>query len=112
MGATDVAAKIRATALAVIEKQSFGEHYGFDCVMKIVPGPAGAAAVYTLVTSCPSPLLGRDPLAHFKVLAGANPDVEAIEEAVTNSIRILRSLVAQIRNPPKMPKLPHGVRAN
>ena len=56
MAATDTAARIRSAALAAIDKQCFGEDFGFDASPAIVGTPGGPVTVYTLIITMRSPL--------------------------------------------------------
>jgi hypothetical protein len=91
MAAIDIAAKIRSTALAAIEAQCFGEDFGFDCAMALMPNPAGGVQVmYTLMVSMRSPLLGQGPMFAPIQMQSPQPDAPAVEKFVTKAMRELR----------------------
>jgi hypothetical protein len=96
MTAIDTSANVRAAARTAIEKQSFGEDFGFDCAPSAVQTPAGIAVFYTLVITKKHPLLGHGPLANITRIPAAEPTAEQVEEVVADAIRQLRELSAQI----------------
>lgn len=96
MTAIDVPARIRATALAEIDKQCFGEDFGFDCALFVTQAPNRVIVGYNLVTTCRSPLLGQPPLMNIAQLLTSDPDAAAITNVVTDAMRELRQFSAKI----------------
>lgn len=96
MAAIDVAAKVRTTALAVVERACLGEDFGVDSTATLVPGPTGVVVVYTLVLSLRSPLLGQGPLVVMMQIPSPNPSTEQVEHAVTEGMKGLRDLSSEI----------------
>jgi len=88
MTAVDVSAKIRTTALAVVERGCFGEDFGFDCSLIVLQGQGGRMLVgYNLVTTCRSPLLGQPPLMNIAQVMSADPTAAEVENVVTEAMR-------------------------
>lgn len=97
MAAIDIAAKVRSAALAAIEKQCFGEDFGVDAAVGVVPSPtSGAMVVYTIIVTKKSPLLGQGPLVHVVQLPSPDPTTEQVEQAVTVAMSGLRDLSTKI----------------
>jgi len=97
MTAVDVSAKIRNTALAAIERQCFGEDFGFDCSLIVLRDAGGRMVTgYNMVTTCRSPLLGQPPLTNIAQLMSSDPDPAAVETLVTDALRGLREFAAKI----------------
>jgi len=96
MPATDIAAKIRTTALAVIGKQCMGEDYGFDCMPMMITAGQHAVIIYLLVTTKRSPLLGQGPLQNITQIQSPSPSEADVERAVTGAMRELRELSAKM----------------
>jgi hypothetical protein len=92
MPAIDIAAKIRATALAAVEAACLGEDFGFDCTLTVAPQPSGMIAVYTLLVTKRSPLLGQGPLMHASQIPSADPLPVDVERLVTEGMKALREL--------------------
>lgn len=96
MSVVDVSAQVRTWALAAAEQQAFGEDFGIDVTCGARATPNGPQVVYSLVMSCPSPLLGMAPLAIMGQLPAARPTAEQVAEAVTMLMRNLRDGAAQL----------------
>lgn len=96
MAATDIAAKVRAAALAAIEKQSFGEDFGVDCTLTVLQNQAGIAAFYTIVVTKRSPLLGQGPLMDVSQIQSPAPSPEDVEQVITEAVRKLREFSAKL----------------
>lgn len=97
MSATDIAAKVRAAGLAAIDKQCFGEDFGFDAAMVAAPSPSGSVVIlYTLTITTRSPLLGQGPLVNVTQIQSPHPTGEQVEQAVTQAMAGLRELSSQI----------------
>lgn len=97
MSAIDTSAQVRAWALAEIEAQCFGEDFGTDVGWDVLPGPGGQPVIaYRLMVSCRSPLLGQPPLFAVTPLLSPQPTAELVKNAVTESLRQLRSLAAEL----------------
>lgn len=97
MAASDIAAKVRAAALATIERQCFGEDFGFDVAFTLAPSPTGGAmVVYTLTVTTRSPLLGQGPLVNVTQIQSPHPTGEQVEQAVTGALKGLRELSGKI----------------
>lgn len=96
MAAIDNGAKLRAAALAAIDKQCFGEDFGFDAAPSLGQGPNGVVVLYTLIVTKKSPLLGQGPLVHVVNLPTPAPTAEQVEQAVTEAMKGLRDLSSKI----------------
>lgn len=97
MAAIDNGAKLRATALAAIDRQCFGEDFGFDASVSLAQGPTGnVMPVYTLVLTTRSPLLGQGPLVNVTTLPSPDPTTDQVEQAVTQALQGLRDLSTKI----------------
>lgn len=97
MTAIDNGAKLRAAALAAIERQCFGEDFGFDAALVVAPSPTGGAmVVYQLVMTTKNPLLGQGPLVNVTQLTSPDPTAEQVEQAVTSAMKGLRELSTKI----------------
>lgn len=97
MAAIDNGSKLRAAALAAIDKQCFGEDFGFDSALVVAQGPTGGAmVVYQLVLTKKSPLLGQGPLVNVTQLTSPDPTAEQVEQAVTQAMKGLRELSTKI----------------
>jgi hypothetical protein len=97
MSAIDVAAKVRAAAVAAVDKGCFGEDFGVDINAGLAQTPTGGLAVlYTLILSTRSPLLGQGPLVNFTQVASPNPTAEQVEQAVTQAMKSLRDKASEI----------------
>ena len=97
MAANDIAAKIRAAALTTIERQCFGDDFGFDVAFTLAPAPTGGAMViYTLTVTTRSPLLGQGPLVNVTQIQSPHPTGEQVEQAVTGALKGLRELSGKI----------------
>ena len=74
MGATDITAKICATAHTAIEAACLGEDYGFDCAPMPAQTPDGKMTiVYILTLTKRSPLLGQGPLLTVTQIQSPDP---------------------------------------
>lgn len=112
MTATDMDAKVRAAALATIDKQCFGEDFTFDCMPGAMQTPTGITILYTLIITKKSPILGHAALVNLSQIPAPDPAAEQVEQAVTSAMRKLRELsaskLAGLKNAgPSMP-LPKG----
>lgn len=96
MAAIDTAGRIRAAALAAIERECLGEDFGFDAALALVPGPSGPQVMYTLVVTMRSPLLSQGPLMNVTQIASASPSAEQVEQAVSGALRGLRDLSGKL----------------
>lgn len=97
MAAIDNLAKLRATALSVIDKTCFGEDFGFDSSPVAVQSPTGGVMViYTLILTKRSPLLGQGPLVNVTQIPSPDPTAEQVEQAVTQAMAGLRELSTKI----------------
>lgn len=96
MAAIDVTAKVRAAAMAVVDKTCFGEDFGVDATATLVQAPGGVAVAYTLILSMRSPLLGQGPLVTITQIPSPNPTGEQVEQAVTEAMKGLRDLSSKI----------------
>lgn len=102
MTAVDVSAQVRAWALAEAGRQCFGEDFGVDAVLNLVPQPGGGVQVgYLIVVSCRAPLLGQDPLFSMAPLLTPQPSEEQVTEVITETMRQLRALSAQMLRAPR-----------
>lgn len=95
MTATDTGAKVRAAAMAAIEKQCFGEDFTFDCMPGAMQTPTGITVLYTLIVTKKSPILGHGALVNLSQVPCPDPSAEQVEKAVTDAMRKLRELSAQ-----------------
>jgi hypothetical protein len=99
MSAIDVSAKVRAAALAAVDKGCFGEDFGVDASAVVAQSPAGGAVIlYTLIVSMRSPLLGQGPLVNVTQIPSPHPTAEQVEQAVTQAMKGLRDLSTEILN--------------
>lgn len=98
MAAIDVAAKVRAAALATVGKSCLGEDFGVDATATLVQSPTGVVVVYTLILSLRSPLLGQGPLVVMMQIPSPNPATEQVEHAVSEGVKGLRDLSSKILN--------------
>lgn len=97
MSAIDVSAKVRAAAVAAVDKACFGEDFGVDTSCAMAQSPAGGVVVlYTLILSTRSPLLGQGPLVNITQIASPNPTAEQVEQAVTQGMKSLRDHASEI----------------
>src|SRR5438105_765018 len=97
MAAIDNASKLRATALATIDKACFGEDFGFDAAVSLAQSPTGAVMpVYTVILTKKSPLLGQGPLVNVTQIPTPDPTAEQVEQAVTKAMAGLRELSTEI----------------
>jgi hypothetical protein len=97
MSAIDVAAKVRAAALAAVDKGCFGEDFGVDTTAVVAQSPGGSAmVVYTLIVSMRNPLLGQGPLVTITQIPFPHPSAEQVEQAVTQAMKGLRDLSSEI----------------
>lgn len=97
MSALDVGARIRATAVAAIDKACLGEDFGVDCAPIVAQAPGGGVVVvYQIITTTRSPLLGQGPLMNVTVIQSASPTGEQVEQAVAEAMRGLRELASKI----------------
>ena len=107
MGATDITAKICATAHTAIEAACLGEDYGFDCAPMPAQTPDGKMTiVYILTLTKRSPLLGQGPLLTVTQIQSPDPSAADVEKAVTEGMRALRELSSNMlsgRNGTKQP---------
>lgn len=108
MSAVDVSAQVRAWALAEAGRQSFGDDFGVDAVLTVVPGPASAQVGYLIVVSCRAPLLGQGPLFSMAVVPSPQPTEEQVAEVITATMRDVRALSAQMIKAPKAAQNGHG----
>lgn len=100
MGAIDVSAQVRAWALAEVERQCFGEEYGVDVAWDAIPAQAGVVVGYRIMVTCRSPLLGQGPIFSLAPLLTPMPTAEQVSETVTQLLRNLRELSAQLIKSP------------
>lgn len=97
MSATDIAGKVRAAALAAVDKNCFGEDFGVDASAVVAPSPGGGVMVlYTLILSTRSPLLGSGPLVNVTQIQSPDPSGEQVEQAVVQAMAGLRELSGKI----------------
>lgn len=97
MAAIDIAAKVRAAALATVDKQCFGEDFGVDASAVAVQGPTGGVMVlYTLIVTMRSPVLGQGPLVNVTQIPSPHPTSEQVEQAVSKAMQGLRDLASKI----------------
>lgn len=96
MGAVDVSAQVRAWALAEAGRQCFGEEFGLDIILTPGQTPAGIQVGYLVVMSCRAPLLGQGPLFSIAQLPTPQPTEEQVAQVVTETMRQLRMLSAQM----------------
>jgi hypothetical protein len=107
MSAIDTAAKLRSAALATIDRQCFGEDFGFDATAVVAPAPTGGVmVVYTMIVTKKSPLLGRSPLVNVTQIQSPDPTGEQVEQAITQALSNLRDLSSKILTGDK-PAAPH-----
>lgn len=108
MTVTDVSAQVRTWALAEAGRQCFGEDFGIDIALNAVPTPAGVQVAYLIAASCRAPLLGQGPLFALAPLLTPQPTEEQVSEAVTELLRQLRAMSAQMLKAPKVTQNGHG----
>lgn len=109
MSAVDVSAQVRTRALAEAGRQCFGEDFGIDTALNLMPRPdGGLQAGYVIVVSCRAPLLGQGPLFAVAPLPTPQPTEEQVTEVITETMRQLRSLSAQMLKAPKATQNGHG----
>lgn len=115
--ATDIAAEIRGWVDDEIDKQAFGEDFGFAVTLAAVmqPGPQGPVRVpvWTVLITMKSPLLGEGPLYHGPVPVGFTvPNEETVRAEVAKGLQQLRDLAASKlgRKPAQVPALMNGHR--
>lgn len=96
MTTLDVNARIRTALATEIDKQAFGQDFGFDCTLAFAPVPTGGTMImYQLLFTMRSPLLGQPPIPHIVRLAHPQPTPEMVEKAVTDALKILRDRGAE-----------------
>lgn len=97
MAAIDNAAKLRATALAAIERQCMGEDFGFDAAPVVGHAQGGGAmALYALIVTKKNPILGQGPLVNVTHLPTPAPTAEQVEKAVTDAMTGLRKYASEL----------------
>jgi hypothetical protein len=101
VSAVDVSAQVRAWVLAEVERQCFGEEFGADVGWEAMQTPAGIQVGYRIVLSCRSPLLGQGPLFSMAPMLTPRPEETQVTEAVTELLRQLRMVSAQVLKAPK-----------
>ena len=102
MSVTDVSAQVRTWALAEAGKQCFGEDFSIDAALHLMPKPDGSVqAGYVIVVSCRAPLLGQGPLFSVAPLPTPQPTEEQVAAVITETMRQLRMLSAQMLKAPK-----------
>jgi hypothetical protein len=92
MAALDITAQVKAWAVTAVSAQAFGEDFGVDAAWAVVPAPAGAQVLFTLLVTMRSPLLGQGPLFCLSQLATPQPTQDQVEQAVAEQLRQLREL--------------------
>jgi hypothetical protein len=115
--ATDIGYEIRMWVSHEIDKQAFGEDFGFAVTLAAVvqPGPQGPVQVpvWTLLLTARNPVLGEGPLYHGPVPVGFTvPDEATVRGEVAKGLQQLRDLAASKlgRKPAKAPALMNGHR--
>lgn len=111
MPVTDISARIRAAAIAAIERQAPNEDIGFDLAPMVTPGELFPfRVVYHLVYSMPSPLPGCPPLGHVAEVPGLDIGHGAIENITAAALHDLRRTAAALTDraavPPQRPATP------
>lgn len=99
----DQAAEIRGYLAASISKRRLGVEYGYDVTWAPVQTPQGMLAVYTLLLSRGSPLLGQGPLFHLAQIPSPRPTAEMVDVQVADGMRQLAELFEQLKKPPAAP---------
>jgi hypothetical protein len=100
--------ELRRLIAAAIEKRRFGVDYGYDVSWQIaqLPTPAGprSCAVYSILLTRRSPLLGQGDLFHVAQIPSPRPSAELVDEQVAEGIRLLEELHARQKQlPPQAP---------
>jgi hypothetical protein len=97
--ADDIAAEVNAWVAGEIDKQRFGEDYGYAVALGVamLPTPQGPRQVpmWTLLITARSPLLTEGPMYHGPVPLGVARPAEAdVRRQVGDGLKALRDLAA------------------
>jgi hypothetical protein len=97
MSASDISEELRAWMRAEIDAQCFGEDFGFDVIPQATITPQGeAVALYVLIVTMRSPLLGQPPLLHVAGISSPRPARDDVRQVVTAALQGLRAVAAQV----------------
>jgi hypothetical protein len=96
MAVTDQSARLRALVAAGIEKQAFGQDFGYDVALSLSPSAHGLLITYTVVVTMPNPLLGQPALGQITLFTSPAPSEERVATAVTDMLAKLRKEASDV----------------